>query len=175
MNEKDTYRIFDNSEDEYVVRPATNANIREILTVPTQAIHKTNEERIYYAQEADLPPVSTSEDGHPVYTFLNLYMPANFWAALAQQLFFGCPEMIRVKDDSPVIVRQEHYDNLNREEVRRAFNTFLGKFACTPFEVRSLLNSWDSAQISGIMEKLKEAGQRHGNMPPTSTLGEEKS
>lgn len=167
MSEEKTYIIFDGDETEYQVVPPTNANIREVCRIITQAAHKSDEERLHYAQEGDISPDKFDNDGRPEYTLKNIYLQGTYWPALAQQLFFDCPKMLKVSKGDVKIADKEKYESLNRAEVRRAFNEFLGKFGATPFEVRSLLNVWDNGQIRGILEKIKELKQQE--QPSTNT------
>lgn len=156
MQEQKTYTIFDGSEEMFTPKTETNANIRAILSIPTQAAFKSDEERLYYAQEGDIPPAKFDADGTPHYSLANIYMQGSYWPALAQALFYGCPDIVSVKKGVVKVVNKELYDSLNRAEVRKAFNFFLGSFGATPYEVRSLLNVWDNAQIRQILQKVKE-------------------
>lgn len=153
--EKEQYNLFDGDDKTFTSVRETNANIREVCRPHTQATFKSDSERLYYAQLGDIPPTRYDEGGEPVYVFDNVWMHGTLWAAVAQQLFYDFPTIVKIKKGKPVVVNSDLFDNLDRGEVRRAFSDFLGKFETTPFGVKSLLDLLDSGQIRTIMQTVQ--------------------
>lgn len=151
--ENDQYTLFDGAEETYPTVLPSNENIRSVCRILTEAIFKSDDERLYYADIGDIPPDGYDKSGSPRYSFPNKWPPGPFWAALAQELFYGCPDLVKFSQPRPVITDRKAYDKLNRGEVRRAFDDFLGKFAATPYEVTSLLSLLDSDRIRKIMSR----------------------
>src|SRR5690554_5470920 len=94
-----TYQIFDGDDQTFELVVTSNANIRKVCQVLTQAAHLSFEERVYYAQQGDIPPESIDAEGRASYTFENRYDAATVWPALAERLFYDFPVLTGINDE----------------------------------------------------------------------------
>lgn len=176
MDEKQTYSIFDGDEEQFQTVVETNANIRSVCRIITQAQFLSDEERIYYAEQGDIPPVEGKED-QLLYNFDNIYLPGQYWPAIAQVLFYGVDEMVKVKKGVAKIVDREKADSLNRAVVKEALTDFFFRCGITPHELRSSLSLLGSDRILEIIQKFRQ-GTPPEELPPlqpTANPGETKS
>lgn len=130
--------IFDDAdENEYQLRITSNKNIKAVLNVVIENSELTFEERLKYAREVGELPYKKSDDGEviqrdgsPVVEFTNTYInQSHYWAALAQALFLGCPDLVQINDaGDPEIVNQDMNDKLIRSQVHQGLDDFLQSF-----------------------------------------------
>lgn len=132
------YMIFDDADqNDYALRVTSNKNIKAVLKIVTENSELTFEERLKYARETGEVPYKKSDDGEivlrdgqPVVEFTNVYInQSHYWAALAQALFLGCPQLVKLNDDGdPEFVDEALNDKLIRSQVQQGIDDFLQSF-----------------------------------------------
>ena len=178
MSKKETYQIFDAAEDTEPLRLVTtsNKNIRRVCVILCNSVGKTEEERMYYAEQGEIKP-EDNNNGDRVYTFQIQYPTVNvMWAALAEALFYGVPELTRFNKETEEfeIKDREAVDSLIRGEVQSALINFFAAFGKRLYEdemmlgllpndlitnLRLMENSQNSKTISEITNAATKSGE----------------
>lgn len=153
MEQQNPYQIFDvdnQSEHEVYLRLTSNRNIDRVTDVLTSYKHADFEERVHYAKQAGALPIARNEDGTPetdgndnvIVEFEDRYLDAKtYWAGLAQALFTGCPQLVKMNDEGEAILNPETEDlndRLIRGQVKGGLEDFLGKCGLKLYEQNSL-------------------------------------
>lgn len=127
------YSIFDGEETLYRKKKTSNKNVRDIFQVLCQTAGRSIEEKKYYALHGGIEPkeVSKNEQGERVfsYSFNTVYDRHTMYAALAEKLFYGAPKLgdIDLETGLYTVSDTDLFDDLIRNEVRRAFDDFVGE------------------------------------------------
>lgn len=185
MEKRPKFQIFDGDEKQYSLVVASNANIHDILEVICFTAGKPKEERQYYALHGELDPHRYEKDeetGEEVgyYRFHDRYTRANMFDALAEKLFYGIEPLGEIKEtdndqhpDEYVVTDKDRHANLIRSEVRSAFDSYLGEFGITPYEVGSLLDmlnrnpNFQNPMSLGMENLMEKATQNTKQPKPT--------
>lgn len=107
--EKKLYSIFDGDDRRYKLKETSMRNVAEVCRVQAQRIALNDASRAKYADQAGLEPIGfEKKDGQssPIFELDDIYSEHHISAALAQVLFYDCPEMIEAQHREQTVYRQ---------------------------------------------------------------------
>ncbi len=137
----EAYNIISGYDQEFELIPTTNAAIFTVCSIPAQTAFKTNEERIYYADIGEIPPQEIDKEGNKQFEFENLYnSKAVYIAAIAEAIFFDFPKILKRTKIGFEIENKELNAKIDRSQVMKAFEDWLGKFSENLYEVKGFLS-----------------------------------
>lgn len=137
----DTYNIISGHDHEFELITTTNENIFKVCRIPTRTTFKTQEERVYYADIGEIEPTDVDEAGNRLFEFENLYnSKAVYYAALAEALFYDFPKILKKTNTGFEIENKKLNAKIDRGQVMKAFENWLGKFSENPYEVKGFLS-----------------------------------
>ncbi len=176
----ETYNIIGGHDQEFELIPTYNENILKICSIPANTSFKTNEERIYYADIGEIPPAEIDQEGNKEFEFENLYnSKAVYIAAIAEAIFYEFPKILKKTKSGFVIVNKELSAKIDRSQVMRAFEDWLGKFGENPYEVKGFLSLLAGSPKLANMLMNPVIQQHQASMMPgikeTSENGQENS
>ncbi|MCA1800324.1 MAG: hypothetical protein LC650_03435, partial [Actinobacteria bacterium] len=102
-DKKNKYQVFDSADDlePLQLKTTSNNNIRRVCEILCNSIGKTEEERMYYAEQGEIQPETDKDTGDRLYRFKIEYPTINvMWAALTEALFYGAPSLVKWNEDS---------------------------------------------------------------------------
>lgn len=123
---------YEGAEHEFEVKTTSMRNVRELAFVIAHSTATDDQTRAKWAAIGNMKPTKHIEqeiDGvkkkFPVYTLSDIYPEGVYHAALAQELFLGFPEIVRVQkkeDDYEVkVLNEELFLALDQGAVNQAF------------------------------------------------------
>jgi len=137
----DTYNIISGHDKEFELITTTNQNIQTVCQVPANTKFKHQKERIYYADIGEIEPTEIDEAGNKVFEFENLYNSKSvYYAGLAEVLFYDFPKILKRTKNGFEIENKKLNDKIDRGQVMKAFEDWLGKFGENPYEVKGFLS-----------------------------------
>jgi len=140
MNNEE-YNIIRGHDKAFQLVPTYNSNIHDVCKVATEASVLTHKERIYYAEIGEIEFSEEDKNGNPVFEFEQKYTSKGIYhVALAEALFLEFPKVLKFKKGKAIITDRKTYDKINRGEVYKAFEDFLGKFGENRYEVKGFLH-----------------------------------
>lgn len=118
---------FDGAEHRLKLKPTSKMHVKDVCTVQAWRISNADQVRCNYADQAG-HKATKNEEGVREFELIDVYDEYHVHAAMAQSLFYGCPELIKVykEDDEPriEIVNQELFNALDEGVVNEAFLAF---------------------------------------------------
>lgn len=128
--ENDIYQPFngfDGPEHKLKLKPTSKMHVREVCLVQAWRISNADQVRCNYADQAG-QKATKNEEGVREFELIDVYDEYHVHAAMAQSLFYDCPELIKVTkvDDEPEIeiVNEELFNALDEGVVNEAFLAF---------------------------------------------------
>jgi len=164
-----TYKLFDNSEEEFNIVSRSFYNIQEVCKLMCECTFLSDQDVYHYVQIGGLPHEIIKDQA--VLFFEKKWDKHNYLMGLAPVLFKDAPSIYEVSSDgepklkSKVTIGDKDYTGkeargmFNAEECYSAFGFFLSCIGETLHDHRLFLNSLTAIQQMGInLEEITEDG-----------------